>query len=410
MVRVILAGLVVVTALVTYVIVLPVPDEVGDSPWMVKTAALKWRLQYVLKLVTPIGINEWFDERAREDSRAAGPNVPYTDAVFDRVPVRIFTDEPVGGMTAKRPAIVYFHGGGWIRGSVDGYHPVTALLARKLNLILVSVEYRLAPKYVFPTAIDDCTAATVWFLEHLNEYNVDPARVALMGDSAGGNLAAATAQRLTFDKKYRDLPKVKLQVLIYPALQAFDFKTPSYQQYGDYSTLILDTEIATWMWSLYGHGRKDLGSLVKAKMTNNHTSAAAKRSPLVQECLSHGLIPDEFKQSGYESTSHDFGDEGIFEKIKGVLLDPDYAPLMRKDLRGLPEAYILTAEYDVLRDDGIMYAKRLEKGGVPVTWKHYMKGYHGMFSLENRPLLSTTVGDKSVSDFIQFARQNLHEK
>ncbi|XP_038051239.1 neutral cholesterol ester hydrolase 1-like [Patiria miniata] len=407
MARCMLAVLVVAVAVAAYLALLPVPEDVADSPWTIKVAAFKLRFSIFWKLVLPTGINDWLDERSRANARAAGPRVPYTDTVFDRVPVRIFADEPAGGKTDKRPAIVYYHGGGWIRGSVDSYHPVTALMARNLNLVVVSVEYRLAPKYPFPTPLDDCSAATVWFLKHLGDFNVDPARIAVMGDSAGGNLAAAMAQRFTFDPQYRDLPKPKLQVLIYPALQAFDFYTTSFQQLGDLKTLILDRLYVAYAWDLYGRGKKGQGSSLKAMMHNNHTSSAAKKSALVKKCLSHDLIPDEFKQTGYEVPSTDFGDEDIYKEIKDVLLNPDFAPLMREDLRGLPEAYILTAEYDVLRDDGIMYAKRLEKAGVPVTWKHYKKGYHGMFSLDNHPLPSSPVGDKSVSDFIQFASENL---
>ena len=98
-----------------------------------------------------------------------------------------------------------------------------------------------------------------------------------MGDSAGGNLAAAVAQRLTFNPKYQDLPRIKLQVLIYPCLQAFDFQTPSYQRNGDYLTL-LNRPIMAYVWDQYMYGHK--GSAQKAMAINNHTSVAAKKSPL----------------------------------------------------------------------------------------------------------------------------------
>ncbi|XP_022102054.1 neutral cholesterol ester hydrolase 1-like [Acanthaster planci] len=231
-------------------------------------------------------------------------------------------------------------------------------------------------------------------------FNVDPTRVAVMGDSAGGNLAAAVAQRLTFDQKYESLPRLKLQILIYPMLQAFDFQTPSYQQNGDYTSVIMNRRYTVMAADNYMNGNSSLDFKMR---TNLHTSRSAKASPLVRKCLSHDLIPDEFKQTSYESPSTDFGDEGIYREIKDVLLDPDYAPLMREDLTGLPEAYILTAEYDVLRDDGIMYAKRLEKAGVPVTWKHYRRGFHGMFGA----LFGSPTEKLGQLDFAAFLKRRL---
>ncbi|XP_038050205.1 neutral cholesterol ester hydrolase 1-like [Patiria miniata] len=397
---ILLAFVVAVVAVTTYVVLEPIPEDV-DSPWMLKIISKFLILSPYGMKALPTGLVDWLDERFRAHSRASEPRVPYRDAVFDRVPVRIFADEPAGEKTDKRPAIVFYHGGGFVSSSVDMHHSLTAMLARELNAVVVSVDYRLAPKYPFPAAIDDCTAATVWFLKHIGDFNVDPGRVAIMGDSAGGNLAAATAQRLTFDPEYRDLPRPKLQVLIVPCLQAFDFHTPSYQQNGKYNTLILRRITMATYWNKYLLGNK--GDVTEAMVINNHTSAAAKSSPLVQKCLSRDLIPDEFKRPDYRAPSTDFGDDALYEEIKDVLLDPDYAPLMREDLRGLPEAYILTAEYDVLRDDGIMYAKRLEKAGVPVTWKHYKTGFHALFG----NLIPSEVGKQGDKDFLQFALKKL---
>ncbi|XP_038050206.1 neutral cholesterol ester hydrolase 1-like [Patiria miniata] len=395
---ILVAFVVAVVAVATYVVFAPIPEDV-DSPWMLKLISPLMTNGHYVGMFLPCGLVDWLDERFRANARASEPGVPYRDAVFDRVQVRIFAAEPAEGKTDKRPAIVFYHGGGFVSGHIDVYHPLTAMLARELNAVVVSVNYLLAPKYPFPAAIDDSTAAIVWFLKHLGDFNVDPARVAIMGDSAGGNLAAAAAQRLTFDPEYRDLPRLKLQVLIYPCLQAFDFHTPSYQQNGDYNTLIVNRRFAVTAWNKYLRGNR--GDVTEAMVINNHTSAAAKSSPLVQKCLSHDLIPDEFKRPDYRAPSTDFGDDALYEEIKDVLLDPDYAPLMREDLRGLPEAYILTAEYDVLRDEGIMYAKRLEMAGVPATLKNYKKGFHGLFSFPSE------VGKQGVNDFLQFAREKL---
>ena len=96
------------------------------------------------------------------------------------------------------------------------------------------------------------------------------------------------------------------------------------------------------------------------------------------------------------------GDQALYEELHPGLMNPDFAPLMREDLQGLPEAYILKAQFDVLRDECIIYAKRLEEAGVKVTWKHYMNGFHGMFG----PLISPSELEAS-EDFMTFISKNL---
>ncbi|XP_022102069.1 neutral cholesterol ester hydrolase 1-like [Acanthaster planci] len=385
-----------------YVYLEPIPDAI-EIPWKLKFLTHVARINMRLTSIIPEGLSAWVGSVILETGKSTGPNVFYEDTTYGGVPVRVFNNKQDGEKAAKRPAILYYHGGGWTFGSIDMYHPLTAEIAKETGSVVISVEYRLAPEHIFPAAIDDCTAATVGFLQHLEDFNVDPTRVAIMGDSAGGNLAAAVAQRLTFMPQYKDLPKLRMQVLIYPCLQAFDFQTPSYQQNGDYFTVMLDKIMMADFWAVYLNNRPSLKIPMSA---NRHTSAKMKGSSLVKKCLSHDLIPDEFKQTGYDTPWTDFGDKGIYDEIKGVLLNPDFAPLMREDLKGLPEAYILTAEYDVLRDDGIIYAKRLEKAGVPVTWKHYKKGFHGMFCQKDGPFASPS-GGCATADFYEFTKKYL---
>ncbi|NWR21937.1 ADCL4 protein, partial [Emberiza fucata] len=100
-------------------------------------------------------------------------------------------------------------------------------IARESESVVVSVGYRLAPEHKYPAAYEDCLTASQHFLQHLQLYGVDPARVTVCGDSAGGNLAAAVSQTLAGRS---DLPRLRAQILIYPGLQALDFNLPSYQQ------------------------------------------------------------------------------------------------------------------------------------------------------------------------------------
>ncbi|NXR34876.1 ADCL3 protein, partial [Zosterops hypoxanthus] len=107
------------------------------------------------------------------------------------------------------------------------HEKICQYIAKESDSMVVSVGYRLAPEHKYPAAYEDCLSATQHFLQHLQHYAVDPARVTVCGDSAGGNLAAAVSQTLAGRS---DLPRLRAQILIYPGLQALDFNLPSYQQ------------------------------------------------------------------------------------------------------------------------------------------------------------------------------------
>ncbi|XP_072032995.1 arylacetamide deacetylase-like [Amphiura filiformis] len=333
-----------------------------------------------------------------------------TDMTFDGVPVRIYAppswkqddqSEPV-------PALVFLHGGGWIVGSIDMYNFALNDIATKLDhVLIVSVGYRLAPVHPFPAAIDDCTTATTWLLSHTEEYNVDPKRIGIFGDSAGGNLAAAVSQRLTFDSQYSHLPKLRLQALIYPALQAVDFETPSYQQNGHYQALILTKPLMVMCWGLYLNGIKEV-NFAAAASTNNHTSPYAKKLLAKQDIVSHDIIPENIRSGEYvPPTSNDFGNTTLYDSIKDTLLNPDFAPLMRTDLKGLPEAYIIACNFDVLRDDSIFYSNRLEKAGVKVTLKYYEGGVHGSLTEQHDGLFELEAARRMRHDLVTYLNQTL---
>jgi acetyl esterase len=114
---------------------------------------------------------------------------------------------------AELPMLVYFHGGGWVVGGVESHDGVTRFLCVQGRCLVISVAYRLAPEHKFPAAVDDAWAATEWAFGHATEIGADPSRLALGGDSSGGNLAAVVARRA----RDRGLP-VALQLLVYPAL------------------------------------------------------------------------------------------------------------------------------------------------------------------------------------------------
>lgn len=160
------------------------------------------------------------------------------------IPVRIYV--PVGGRPSDRslPGLLYFHGGGWARGSLQTHDIVCRALANGAGCVVVSVDYRMAPEHKFPAAFEDSLDATRWVAAHAAELGIDPVRLAVAGDSAGGNLAAAVALAL------RDAggPRLVHQLLIYPVTDhAFD--TPSYLENAE--GYMLTRSSMQFYWQLY---------------------------------------------------------------------------------------------------------------------------------------------------------------
>ncbi|XP_073511514.1 arylacetamide deacetylase-like 4 [Phyllobates terribilis] len=241
-----------------------------------------------------------------------------------------------------------------------------------LKQMIDNIRYRLAPKHKCPAALDDCVLATVHFLTMAEELGVDPSSVIICGDSAGSNLTAGVCQALVGRS---NVPKPLAQVMIYPAVQMADFNLPSYQQ--NKMVPLLLREDALYYSLTYIGG--DL-SLSKEMMKGSHVP------PEVRQKLSKWLSSEEFKVKGYKPHIMAPFNKDVYEKVRKVL-DGPCSPLFSDDalIRQLPQAYILTCEFDVLRDDGILYKKRLEDNGVPVTWYHVKNGYHGVISFFDQP-------------------------
>lgn len=226
------------------------------------------------------------------------------------IPVRIYTPEGTGPF----PVLVYFHGGGWVIGNLETHDNGCRQIANAAGCIVVSVDYRLAPEHKFPAAADDCYAATQWVAENASALNGDPARIAVGGDSAGGNLAAV----VSLMARDKGGPPLMYQVLIYPVTGYHTPGTPSYQENAEGYFLTRDDMI--WFWNHYLNSE------------------------------------DESKH-------------------------PYASPLQAASLQGLPPALVLTAEYDPLRDEGELYAARLQEAGVPVIQRRYNGLIHGFFGM-----------------------------
>ncbi len=255
-------------------------------------------------------------EELREAQRRRGPYLggrlelpQVTDLEAAGIPVRVYRPEPPGA--GPLPALVYFHGGGWVIGSMDAVDPLCRKLAVAAECVVVNVEYRLAPEHPFPAAADDAWTVTADVAAHAERYGADPRAVAVAGDSAGGTLAAVTAIRAR-DEGLR----LAHQALIYPVLDAA-MDTPSYAAYG--TGYGLNSSGMAWFFDLY--------------------AGDADRT------------------------------------------DPRMSPLRAADLSGLAPATVITAEYDVLRDEGEEYAGRLAAAGTPVELTRYDDMVHSFFVL-----------------------------
>ncbi len=142
------------------------------------------------------------------------------------LPVRVYT--PKDGST-PRPVLVFYHGGGWVIGGLDEYNGVCSALAYKSGCVVVSVDYRLAPEHPFPAAVEDCYAALEWVAANADELGADASRIAVSGDSAGGNLATV----VTLLARDNNGPKITFQALIYPATGLKVGRFDSYRVNGE---------------------------------------------------------------------------------------------------------------------------------------------------------------------------------
>ena len=227
---------------------------------------------------------------------------------------------------APRPGVLYIHGGGFCVGSVETEHPGACQAALRADAVVVSVEYRLAPEHAFPAGIEDCYAALVWMAESAAELDLDPARIAVMGTSAGGGLAAG----LALLARDRGGPALRFQVLNIPELDD-RLDTPSMRAFED--TPMWNRPNAIWSWRHY------LGP-------------------------AHG------------------GDVSHYA-----------APARAVDLSNLPPAYIATAEYDPLRDEGLIYAMRLLEHGVSVELHQFPGTFHGSALLADADISRRSNGE-----------------
>jgi acetyl esterase len=241
------------------------------------------------------------------------------------IAARVYTPVASGGTAL--PALVFFHGGGFVIGDLETHDALCRSLANESGAKVIAVDYRLAPEHKFPAAPDDCYAATKWVETNAATLGVDPNRIAVGGDSAGGNLAAVVCQMA----KQKGGPHLVFQLLIYPVTQ-YRANTDSMKNFAE--GYFLERRTMDWFFDQY-------------------TDASS-------------IDPN----------------------------DPRISPLTASDLAGLPRAYVVTAGFDPLRDEGKAYADKLNRAGVAAVYVDYPSMIHGFFGMSAvLPQARQAIGD-----------------
>lgn len=211
-------------------------------------------------------------------------------------------ESPFGGC-------VYFHGGGWVIGSIETHDDLVRRLVELSGCVFVSVDYPLAPEHKYPIGVEDSYLAVQWVVDHAQKLGIDPHRLAVAGDSAGANIATVVCLM----SRDRNGPQIAQQTLIYPITDC-NFDRPSYLNNADgYFLCLRDMK---WFWQHY-----------------------------VSQ-------PEQMRE-------------------------PYASPQRAVSLAGLPPAYVLTAEYDPLHDEGVAYAQALKDAGVPTVLREFPGMIHG---------------------------------
>ncbi|KAJ8271137.1 hypothetical protein GJAV_G00123180 [Gymnothorax javanicus] len=386
-----------------YYVYLPIPGEIEEKWKLMITDSFFRSLSHLADLSEVLGLKDYMGVMMlitvmETVVPATDSHVWVTEEVFDGVDVVVYQSGQQGGIRELRRAVIYMHGGGWCLGSsrMEPYDLLARKMVVELNAVVVSVEYRLAPVHPFPTPFEDVYRGVQYFLQEgvLDRYSVDPTRIAISGDSAGGNLAAAVAQKLQQEPVQQ--VALKAQALLYPVLQALDLNTPSYQQNRDMP--ILSRTLMVRFWSQYFSSDK---ALFHAMMSNSHNSHESAH--LLKFVNWSSYLPESYRRP-YRYSFPDVDLSPMF----GALVDPRASPLLAPDesLARLPKAYVLTCEYDVLRDDGVMYATRLGRAGVNVTHRHYTAGFHGALMFTTWPA-DFRIAHRMTEDYIGWLRENL---
>jgi acetyl esterase len=285
--------------------------------------ALDPQVQAVLNLIEESGRPQMHTLNAADARAQFEENVPLLDAdpidlhaVTDfeipgseaEIPVRLY--RPAARQDGTLPLVVYYHGGGWVIGSRQTHDPICRLLANKVHCLVLSVDYRMAPEHPFPAAVVDAFDALKWAVENTAEQGIDGSRIAVAGDSAGGNLAAVMAH-LARDT---GLPELALQLLIYPVTSA----ERRHQSYRDFAEgYVLSQEMMDYFFEAYISDPAQVRDpRLSPLLADNHRGLAATEiivagfDPLRDEGIEYAKIlaeaGNEVRLTNYAGMVHGF--------------------------------------------------------------------------------------------------------
>nr|XP_055177183.1 arylacetamide deacetylase-like 2 isoform X2 [Nyctereutes procyonoides] len=421
------------------------PDDIEEYWKVVALATIAKTFTFTGMCIERMGIIKYEELvsmlfRLDETQPVSDENVTVMDTEFAGVPVRVYL--PKRKSDAPRRAVIYIHGGAFCFGSFKnaGFDSLNRWTANKLDSVVVGVDYRLAPQHHFPVQFEDCLTAVKFFLqdEILAKYGVDPTRICISGDSSGAGLATGVTQQRERERERAQAGehqaegeagfllnrepdaglnprtpgsrpelkvqtdtgfkhKIKIQALLYPALQIIDSYLPSHQE--NEHGIILSRDLAIKLASLYL--TKD-ETFVEAMRRNEHMPQESRH--LFQFVNWSTLLPEKYRK-GYVYTEPILGKHNF--SFPG-LMDIRISPLLANDslLQNLPPTYILTCQYDIVRDDGLMYVSRLQNVGVQVTHDHIENGIHAALSFMTPPLY-LHVGLRIRDMYISWLDKNL---
>jgi acetyl esterase len=232
---------------------------------------------------------------ASKDIEIPGPNGP--------IPARVYTPRDTGG--EKLPMLVLFHGGGWVIGNVETHDNQSRYFANNADVIVVNVDYRLAPEHKFPEGHDDAIAATEWVIENADSLGGNASKVAVTGDSAGGNMAAVVAQALK--------SKIAFQLLVYPVTDMSSDHYPSRAKFGGGDFFLGKAD----MEYFGGHTFKDAKDASDPKMSPMLTEDVSGLAPALTVTAGHDMLCDEGKV--YADRLRDAGVPSEYKCYEGTI-------------------------------------------------------------------------------------------
>ncbi|XP_036033194.1 arylacetamide deacetylase-like 4 isoform X2 [Onychomys torridus] len=306
------------------------------------------------------------------------PDLVVTNMHFGSIPVRLFQPKAVSSKPRR-----------------DLYHGLCSFLVRETDSVLLSVGYRKLPDYHHPVIFKDCLNATIQFLKSLEIYGVDPSRVVLCGESIGGWAVATVIQVLVSSP---NLPQVRAQVLITPIIQAINLCLPSHQQNKNVPFLTRDIMImALCKYLAIDLSWKDAlltGAIIPLDKWKKY-----------RKWLSSDNIPRRFWSQDSQPEFLGCFNEAAYLETRHIF-DKEISPILADDetIAQLPEACFVSCENDILRDDALLYKKRFEDQGVPVTWYHVEDGFHGCLSLFDWKFLSFPCSKKIVNTVASYIK------